>query len=146
MFLVYVSEAHPEDEWQLDSNLEEGVIHAQPTSYEQRTEIAKTMLRTLDLSIPTLIDGMDDAAVDAFAAWPERLFDADSRGKIAFAGGPGPFGFDPSAAQNALEELLQGGSHPSVFIHKQIPEAKSNHQLSLYLCCPWPPPGLYTAI
>ena len=30
MFLVYVAEAHPEDEWQLDSNREEGVIFSQP--------------------------------------------------------------------------------------------------------------------
>jgi hypothetical protein len=106
MFLIYVAEAHPEDEWQLESNREAGVIFSQPKRYEERVTIAREMLQTLSLSIPTLVDGMDDGAVTAFAAWPERLFVADIAGKIAFAGGAGPFGFDPGAAGEALKALL----------------------------------------
>ena len=64
------------------------------------------MLQALDLSIPTLVDGMDDAASTAFAAWPERLFVADRNGTLAFAGEAGPFGFDPQAARAALHKIL----------------------------------------
>lgn len=106
MLLIYVAEAHPEDEWQLDSNIAEEVVFAQPKLLEERVEIARKMLRDLKLTIPTLVDAMDDAAVHAFAAWPERLFVADTQGKIAFAGEPGPFGFDPAAARDALATLL----------------------------------------
>ncbi len=106
MYLVYVAEAHPEDEWQLDSNREEGVVFRQPQVLAARVAIAREMLVELNLEVPTLVDAMDDAAVTAFAAWPERLFVVDASGKIAFAGGPGPFGFDPQAARTALESLL----------------------------------------
>ena len=106
MYIVYVAEAHPEDEWQLDSNREEGVVFRQPQVLAARVAIAEEMMAKLGLRIPTLVDAMDDAAVTAFAAWPERLFVVDSAGKVAFAGAPGPFGFDPQAARAALESLL----------------------------------------
>ena len=101
-----MAEAHPEDEWQLDSNVEEEVIFSQPKVFEDRLALARAMLRDLKLTIPTLVDGMDDAAVHAFAAWPERLFVADASGTITYAGEPGPFGFHPNDAKEALLRLL----------------------------------------
>jgi hypothetical protein len=59
--------------------------------------------------MPVLVDGMDDAASEAFAAWPERVYVVGSGGRIAFAGGPGPWGFDPDEAATALEALLEAG-------------------------------------
>jgi type I thyroxine 5'-deiodinase len=106
VFLIYVVEAHPEDEWQLDSNLTDGVIYSQPKEFVERVRIATEMLRDLQISIPTLVDSMDNAAANAFAAWPERIFVADAQGKIAYAGEPGPFGFDPAGARDALIRLL----------------------------------------
>ena len=41
-----------------------------------------------------------------FAAWPERLFVADSDGRLVYCGGPGPFGFKPDEARAALVKLL----------------------------------------
>lgn len=73
---------------------------------EARVGIAKDMLLSLKLTIPTLVDAMDDAAVRAFAAWPERIYVADTSAKITYVGEPGPFGFDPAAAKDALELLL----------------------------------------
>lgn len=106
VFLIYVAEAHPEDEWQLDSNVVDQVIYQQPKRYEERVQIATEMLRDLKLSLPTLVDGMDDAAAEAFAAWPERLFVADATGTITYAGEPGPFGFHPKDAKEALLRML----------------------------------------
>ena len=68
----------------------------------------------LGLSIPTLVDGMDNAAGEWFAAWPERLYVAAPEGRITYQGGPGPWGFDPSAAEVALKRL-----HPKVVAHQQ---------------------------
>ncbi len=56
--------------------------------------------------MPVLVDAMDDAVSNAFAAWPERIYVIDANERIAFAGGPGPFEFDPDAAAFVLDELL----------------------------------------
>jgi hypothetical protein len=56
--------------------------------------------------MPVLVDEMDDAVSEAFAAWPERIYVVGGNGRIVFAGGPGPFEFDPEAAESALETLL----------------------------------------
>ena len=55
---------------------------------------------------PTLVDGTDDAALEAFAAWPERMFVADATGTITYSGEPGSFGFNPKDAKDALLRLL----------------------------------------
>jgi hypothetical protein len=56
--------------------------------------------------MPVLVDTMDDAVSNAFAAWPERIYVVDADGTIAHAGGPGPFDFDPDAAAAALDALV----------------------------------------
>jgi hypothetical protein len=56
--------------------------------------------------MPVLVDRMDDAVSNAFAAWPERIYVVDANRRIAYTGGPGPFEFDPDEAAEALEELL----------------------------------------
>jgi len=42
----------------------------------------------------SVIDTMDDKVAVEYAAWPERLFVVDKNGKIVYAGGQGPWGFD----------------------------------------------------
>lgn len=64
------------------------------------------MERALDLGIPQLVDGMDNAAAEAFSAWPERIYVADATGALAYVGGPGPWEFNPDDARAALDELL----------------------------------------
>ena len=56
--------------------------------------------------MPVLVDDMGDAVSTAFASWPERIYVIDADGRIAFAGGPGPWEFDPAAAADALDALL----------------------------------------
>jgi len=104
--LVYIAEAHALDEWQMQSNVDEGVLLRQHVTIEERFAAAREGVKRLGLTMPVLVDGMDDAVSAAFAAWPERLFVADAGGRLAFVGGPGPFEFDPDAAAAALAELL----------------------------------------
>ena len=103
---VYIAEAHALDEWQMQSNVDEGVLLRQHVTIEERFAAAREGVKRLGLTMPVLVDGMDDAVSAAFAAWPERLFVADAGGRLAFVGGPGPFEFDPDAAAAALAELL----------------------------------------
>ena len=107
LYVVYIAEAHAEDGWQTSSNRAEGVVIHQHTTLDERRRAAQRCARELGLTIPMLIDGMDDAACRAFSAWPERIYLLGGDGRIAYQGGHGPYDFDPDQAREALEELLR---------------------------------------
>ena len=103
---VYIAEAHATDGWQMQSNLDEDVLVANHVTIDDRFAAARASVERLGLTMPVLVDRMDDAVSNAFAAWPERIYVVDAAGRIAHEGGPGPFEFDPDAAAAALEDLL----------------------------------------
>ena len=96
---VYVREAHPTDEWQMKSNVKEDVCYAQPKTLEQRIAIANDFVQRQKYPVPFGIDDMTNAANDAYSAWPERIYIIDEQGKIAYAGGMGPFNYHPEEAR-----------------------------------------------
>jgi type I thyroxine 5'-deiodinase len=104
--VVYIAEAHAEDGWQTTSNRQEGVVIRQHKTLEERRAAARRCARELELTIPMLIDGMDDGACRAFSAWPERIYILDGDGRVAYQGGHGPYDFKPEEARAALEALL----------------------------------------
>ncbi len=106
-FVVYIAEAHTIDGWQTESNEAEGIRVRQPTTLAERRAMASVCAEQLGLTIPTLVDGMDNAAFEAFSAWPERIYLIDSSGRVAYRGGPGPYEFKPEEAREALIELLR---------------------------------------
>jgi type I thyroxine 5'-deiodinase len=106
LVFVYIAEAHATDGWQMQSNVDEDVLVANHVTVEDRFAAARAGVERLGLTMPVLVDGMDDGVGNAFAAWPERLYVVDAHGHIAYTGGPGPFEFDPDAAAAALDELL----------------------------------------
>jgi type I thyroxine 5'-deiodinase len=77
----------------------------QPTAFKERWEAAQLCAEQLGLSIPTVVDGMDDAACEAFSAWPERMYIVNG-GRIHYRGGQGPYDFDVPGARASLLELL----------------------------------------
>jgi hypothetical protein len=101
---VYVREAHPSDEWQMKSNLKEkdDVCYAQPKTLEQRLVIANDFTKRFKFPLPFGIDDMSNAANDAYAAWPERLYIIDESGHIAYRGGMGPFNYNPAEVREWL--------------------------------------------
>ena len=103
---VYIAEAHAVDGWQMQSNLDEDVLLRQHVTLDERFSAARAGVERLGLTMPVLVDGMDDAVSAAFAAWPERLYVAEAGGRLFSVGGPGPFDFEPDAAAAALSELL----------------------------------------
>ena len=103
---VYIAEAHAVDEWQMQANLDDGVLVRQHVTLDERFAAARQGVERLGLTMPVLVDDMDDAVSGTFAAWPERLYVADRGGRLAYVGGPGPFEFDPDAAEAALAGLL----------------------------------------
>ena len=99
---VYVREAHPTDEWQMKSNLKDDVCYAQPKTLEQRVMIANDFVKRFKFTLPFGIDDMSNAANDAYAAWPERIYIIDESGRIAYRGGIGPFNYNPEEAREWL--------------------------------------------
>ncbi len=106
-YVVYIREAHPTDGWQAVSNLVEDVIFAQPTSYEERVEVAQACTLGMDISIPTLIDEMSNEVNEAYHAQPDRLYLVDADGAVAYRGGLGPFGFKSDDFEEAIVQLLE---------------------------------------
>ena len=101
---VYVREAHPTDEWQMKSNVKEDVCYAQPKTLEQRVAIANDFVQRQKYPLPFGIDDMNNAADLAYSAWPERLYIIDEHGQIAYAGGMGPFNYEPEEVRAWLAQ------------------------------------------
>jgi hypothetical protein len=103
---IYIREAHPLDEWQMKSNEKDkdDVCYAQPKNIEQRVAIAQDFTKRYKFAVPFGIDQMSNAANDAYAAWPERLYIVDENGHIRYKGGNGPFKYDPKEVRSWLAQ------------------------------------------
>ena len=88
----------------MKSNLKDkdNVCYAQPKTLEQRVAIANDFVKRFKFSLPFGIDDMTNAANDAYAAWPERIYIIDESGRIAYRGGIGPFNYTPEEAREWL--------------------------------------------
>jgi len=99
---IYVREAHPTDEWQMKSNIKDDVCYAQPRNLADRLAIANDFTKRFNYPVPFGVDDMNNAANDAYAAWPERLYIIDETGRIAYRGGMGPFKYNPAEVRGWL--------------------------------------------
>ncbi len=107
-------EAHPTDEWQMKSNEKDkdNVCYAQPKTIEQRVAIANDFTQRFKYTVPFGIDQMNNAANDAYAAWPERLYVIDESGQISYKGGNGPFKYEPKEVRPGLAGRFGEVKHP----------------------------------
>lgn len=104
---VYVREAHPGDgAWPGGFKNQAGAAIHQPTQLDQRCEVANECSKTLQISMPLLVDDVDDRVGRAYSAMPDRLYVIDREGKVAYKSGRGPFGFKPGEMEQSLVMLL----------------------------------------
>jgi hypothetical protein len=106
--VVYITEAHPSDVWQMQSNIKDSVVFASPRSEDERANVAGTCVRKLGIEIPAVLDEFGNSTESAYTAWPDRLYLIDAAGKIAYKSKPGPFGFHPGDLQKALQKIVPG--------------------------------------
>jgi len=104
---VYIKEAHPEDEWQMTSNEKEGVCYRQPRTLADRVAIANDFSKRFRYALPLLVDDIDNAAMNAYAGWPERLYVIEE-GRVVYKGKPGPFGYHPEEVEAWLAKRFAG--------------------------------------
>lgn len=100
-FLVYCREAHP-----IDGNSPGRKAVEDPISDAERRSVAKQFVADMDLLLPALLDGVDDAVGKAYQSHPDRLYLIGRDGRIAYAGDRGPFGFKPRELAEAIEDEL----------------------------------------
>jgi hypothetical protein len=102
---VYIKEAHPTDGSQSPANLDDHVLFAQPTTEDERAEVAACTLRH-NFSFPMVLDDMTDVVGSTYMAMPERLYVLDAAGRVAWKCGLGPQLFDPDGFEVAIGEQV----------------------------------------
>jgi hypothetical protein len=109
---VYVREAHPINGWRDSGNDRVGISILQPRDQGERTAVAERCCHALEISMPLLVDEIDDRVGHAYSGMPDRLFIIDAAGKVAYKGGRGPFGFKTSEMEQSLIMLLMDIEKP----------------------------------
>jgi hypothetical protein len=99
---VYVREAHPTDGWRMLSNDRAGIAILQPQSKTERDEVARKCCSSLGITMPMVVDDMDDHVGHLYSGMPDRLYVLDRDGKVAYKSGRGPFGFKPGEMEQSL--------------------------------------------
>lgn len=104
-YLVYVREAHPTDGWARPNN---PFQIRSPQSIEERRQVAQAFAAKLKVSLPVLVDSIDDPVEKAYACWPNRMCILDAQGKIVDKGSAGPGGVSNSSRKAAaiLDKLI----------------------------------------
>jgi len=110
---IYIREAHPVDGWWFGEGLLGWLVRKRipqaayhvydPQDFEERRALAGECEASLKYGIPTLVDGMNDRVSQAYAARPTRLYLVGEDGRVAYAGGLGPWGFKPHELEGAIE-------------------------------------------
>lgn len=90
----------------MKQNEQAGIKVDQPKTYEERVKVAGECMKDLKLTIPCLVDDLENRAQKAYAGWPDRLYVLDAEGNVAYRGEPGPRGFKPAEAEDALKKAL----------------------------------------
>ena len=91
----------------MEANERDGVFFAQPKTFGERTSVAQSCALRLDLSIPTLIDDMENSTDQKYYALPDRLYLIGRNGRIAYRGAPGPWGFVAAELEKAIQNYLE---------------------------------------
>ncbi len=112
--IIYVVEAHPIDVpspytdgiWLTPLNEIAGIHCAQPRNLEGRIELAEQLRRRVRLSIPMLIDDMDNRVWREFGSAPNVAMLVQPDGRIAFKQG----WFEAEEMARAITALLKNST------------------------------------
>jgi hypothetical protein len=97
--MVYIEEAHPGN----SVNGQQVFAHESDKDRQQLAELCTT---SKNLTLPTVLDKLDNAVEIAYAAFPDRIYVLDANGIVRHKTKPGPRGWDVSEPRAALDRLL----------------------------------------
>ena len=104
---VYITEAHPSDGWQIQSNIRNNVVFANPRNADERASVAGMCVRELGIKFPAVLDEFDNSTETHYTAWPDRIYLIDPQGRVAYKSKAGPFGFRADELATALSRLMK---------------------------------------
>ncbi|MBI3819691.1 MAG: hypothetical protein HY286_13430 [Planctomycetes bacterium] len=108
---IYIKEAHPLDKNGATIPKNKGVAELKdPSTAEERVKNANICKKSLALTLPNAIDGIDNKTCEDYAAWPERLYLIGTDGRVLFRGEPGPARFDPAALDAAIRKHVSAAA------------------------------------
>jgi hypothetical protein len=73
---------------------------------QERVDVAGKCSQSLAISMPLLVDDVNDRVGHAYSGMPDRLYVIDRSGRVAYKGGRGPFGFKPGEMEQSLVMTL----------------------------------------
>ena len=111
-YVVYVQEAHPIDAWQMDVNVEDGVLVASTKTDDERFDAAGLCVTKLGIELPAVVDEVDDRVERAYTGWPDRLYVVGADGRVVYKSAAGPFGFRTSEVEASLKGLVSAAPQP----------------------------------
>ncbi len=132
-YLVYISEAHAsDDKYPVEYAKEKGI--KEHTNYGERCSVAGRLQLDKKLTIPCLVDGMDNAVEKAYKGWPDRLYVVGKDGKLAVASKRGPWGYKPALkkAQAWLASYKKTGQEPELALGDNDEPDFGAMQMELY--------------
>ena len=103
---VYLRETHPVDGWWPMPERRAGIAVKQPGDRSERCAVAAKCCTALEMSMPLLVDEMDDRVGHAYSGMPDRLYVIGRDGRVVYKGGRGPFGFNTGEMEQALVMAL----------------------------------------
>ena len=103
--VVYITEAHPSDVWQMQSNVKDKVVFATPKNEDERANVAGACVRKLGIKFPAVMDEFGNSTEAAYTGWPDRIYLVDQSGRVTYKSKPGPFGFKADELAKALQKL-----------------------------------------
>jgi alkylhydroperoxidase family enzyme len=86
----------------MPSNDKAGIEIAQPTTWVERKDVAARCCSALKMTMPLLVDTLDDRVGHAYSGMPDRLYVVGRDGRVVYKGGRGPFGFNTGEMEQAL--------------------------------------------
>ncbi|HPZ07708.1 MAG TPA: deiodinase-related protein [Candidatus Eremiobacteraeota bacterium] len=111
--IVYIREGHPSNSSRsVKYAVEKGIID--PRNYLERCTVARLFIEEGKITVPVILDNMDNTVDDNYDAWPARVFIIGENGLIALLSDKGPKGFESGLkkAGKWLEEYKKAGKEP----------------------------------
>jgi hypothetical protein len=112
VLMLYTIEAHPKGddspyspgrEWVTADNEKFGVLHAQPTTLDERLTLAREMHERIGKSVPMLVDAMDNQVWQALGGAPNLAVLIDTSGTVIAKQG----WFDAEGMRRSIDALLK---------------------------------------
>jgi hypothetical protein len=81
--VVYTREAYAMGEWEVERNKAENIQIEQPKTDAERRDLAKQTVNTLKITVPVVVDGIDDTVTKAYGLTPNGAVVIGRDGRIA---------------------------------------------------------------